>query len=406
VIKRSKKIFAISSLLFLTACAGLSGTPPYLAVVDAGSSGSRVHFYRVVPDDAFIDIQELLQLHPPGLDALSSFEGHAEQAGPQGIQPLLAVLDTYLASNHIPKSQVPVDVLATAGMRLLAQTNPTEADAIYRSVHDTIAGEGYRVGEIRTISGTDEGLYSWADVNYLYRNFHLNKPTKGIIEVGGASAQVAYVTSDVDHPNVVVKTINGVGYPILSVSYLGLGQGEARKAMIAASGPIRNPCYPNNDIGSPPTSFNADTGSPSHVVASGAYQYNDCNGLYQSLIASFHVRESAVAPGFDVTNFVGVSSVFFALHDWQVLDQPAMLGTRVGELCDGRNAWSLKVAPAQGGASKFAQNACANGTYINALLFSPKNGLGLANGRLAGVERIKGASPTWTRGYVVIRNGR
>jgi hypothetical protein len=406
VIKRSKKIFAISCLLLLTACAGLSGTPPYLAVVDAGSSGSRVYLYRVLPDETFIDIQDLVQLQPAGLDALSSFEGNAEQAGSRGIQPLLDNLGAYLDRNHIPKSRVPVDVLATAGMRLLEQINRAEADAIYHSVRDAIDREGYSVGEIRTISGTDEGLYSWADVNYLYRNFHLNKVTTGIIEVGGASAQVAYVTSDVSHPNVVVKTINGVDYPVLSVSYLGLGQSEARKAMITASGLVRNPCYPNNDIGSPPASFNADTSSPGYIVASGAYQYNDCNGLYQSLITSFHVRESAVAPGFDATNFAGVSSVYFALHDWQVLDQPAMLGTRVSELCGGIDAWSLKVAPAQGGISKFAQNACANGTYINALLFSPKNGLGLGNGRLAGVKRIKGASPTWTRGYVVIRSGR
>jgi hypothetical protein len=365
-----------------------------------------MYLYRTVPDKTFIDIQDLVQLQPPDLNGLSSFESSVGQAGPHGIQPLLDMLNAYLDRNHIPKSEVPVDVLATAGMRLLEQSNRPAADAIYQSVRDAIARDGYRAGEVGTISGMDEALYSWADVNYLERNFHLNQATKGMVEVGGASAQVAYVTSDASHPNVVVKTINGVSYPVLGISYLGLGQSEARKAMITASGLARNPCYPNNDIGSPPASFDADTSSPSYVVASGAYQYNDCNGLYQSLIAAFHVRDSAVAPGFDTTNFVGVSSVFFALHDWQVMDQPAMLGTRVSEVCGGIDAWSLKVAPAQGGTSKFAQNACANGTYINALLFSPKNGLGLGNGRLAGVKRINGASPTWTRGYVVIRNGR
>jgi len=406
VIKRSKELFAISCLLFLTACGGLSGRQPYLAVVDAGSSGSRVYLYKTVPDETFIDIQDLVQLQPRGLEGLSSFERNAGQAGPQGIQPLLDTLNAYLDSKHIAKSQVPVDVLATAGMRLLEQTNQSAADAIYQSVRDAIARDGYQVGEVRTISGMDEALYSWADVNYLDRNFHLNQATRGIVEVGGASAQVAYATSDASHPNVVVKTINGVSYPVLGISYLGLGQSEARKAMIAASGLVQNPCYPNNDIGSAPGSFNADTSSPSYVVASGAYQYRDCNGLYQSVISSFHVRGSALAPGFDATQFVGISSVFFALHDWRVLDQPAMLGTRVGELCGGINAWSLKVAPAQGGTSKFAHNACANGTYINALLFNPENGLGLGHGQLAGVERIRGAPLTWTRGYVVIRNGR
>ena len=404
MIKCGKRIVVISSLLFLSACAGLSRTESYLAVVDAGSSGSRIYLYKANSASGSTDIQDLAQIHPHGLDGLSSYEGNTGQAGPQGIRPLLDSLDAYLAANDISKNRVAVEVLATAGMRLLEQGNPPAAQAIYRSVRETIAGDGYQSGQIRTISGADEGLYSWADVNYLYRNFQPNRATAGIVEVGGASAQVAYATSDASHPHAVRANINGVSYAVLSVSYLGLGQNEARKAMIVASGLTRNVCYPNNDNGSPPVSFNADTGSPAYVVASGDYRFAACDDVYQTLLASFHVRSSAVAPGFEATRFVGIASVFHALHDWGVLDYPAMLETRLATHCAGLNAWSLKVAPMQGGTSKFAQNACANGTFIHALLFGPDNGLGLPGGRLTGVERINGMAPTWTRGYALIRS--
>jgi hypothetical protein len=56
--------------------------------------------------------------------------------------------------------------------------------------------------------------------------------------------------------------------------------------------------------------------------------------------------------------------------------------------------------------SKFEQNACANGTYIDALLFDTQVGFGLDGARLGSVKRIKGLAPTWTRGYAVLEAGR
>jgi hypothetical protein len=403
------RITALASLLCLAACGSLPTAPRqalYLTVVDAGSSGSRAHLYKLAPAGGFIEIEDMAEVEPTGLKALSTFEGDALQAGPQGIRPLLDAVAETLAKSGIPKSWVRVDVLATAGMRLVEQGNAMAARAIYASVRDTIAASGYQPGGVETISGENEGLYAWVDVNYLYRNFQQGSATRGIVEVGGASAQVAYAASDAGHPKVRTHVINGRSYPVLSVSYLGLGQNEARKAMIGIAGTSDNACYPDKGSRSAPASFNADTVNPSYAIASGAYRHADCDGLYRSVLNDYGVKKTAIAGGFDSTDFIGMSSIYHAMHGWGVLEQPAMLGSRVEANCSGSDAWSLKVAPMQKGTSKFAQNACANGTYLNALLFNPVSGLGLRGDRVKAVEKINGLAPTWTRGYAVLQGGQ
>ena len=401
----AKQITTLAGLAFLSACGSSQNTPrqsTYLTVVDAGSSGSRAYLYKLVPAGDFVEIESMAEVEPAGLKALSGFEGDTLQAGPQGIEPLLDAIAQVLATSAIPKSQVRVDVLATAGMRLVEQANPLAASAIYASVRDTIAASGYQTGGVETISGVNEGLYAWVDVNYLYRNFQQGVGTNGIVEVGGASAQVTYAASDERHPSVTSHVINGVSYPVLSVSYLGLGQNEARKAMINVAGTSNNACYPNNQSGSTPVSFNADTVKPAYTISSGAYRQADCDGHYRSVLNDYGIKRTAIASGFDNTTFVGMSSIFFSMRDWNVLEQPATLGSQVRASCSGGDAWSLNVVTAQQGTSKFVQNACANGTYLNALLFDTTSGLGLRGAQIKAIEKISGSTPTWTRGYAVL----
>jgi hypothetical protein len=393
-------LIAIVSLLLLAACAGPAPTSSFHAVVDAGSSGSRIHLYQASRNSEGMVITGIAQMESAGGDGLSSYQAQSEQAGPQGMQPLLQALNDWLLARRIARDSVPVDVLATAGMRLLEQNDGSAAQAIYRSVHRTILDNGYRAGELRTISGDEEGLYAWVDVNYLHGNFRQGRRTAGLVEVGGASAQVAYETSQRDHPHVHAVSIGGASYRVLSVSFLGLGQNEARKAMISASGPKDNPCYPNNDKGSPPGRFDAG------AIVSGHYRYARCEDIYQTVLLAFRVRDKAIADDFGSGDFIGISSVYHALKNWHVLDRPAMLSQELERQCGGTDAWSLKVVPAQGGASGFAQTACANGTFINTLLFDPRHGLGLSGERIHGVGQINGQSPSWTRGYLLIGGSR
>src|SRR5210317_1687629 len=103
----------------------------YMAVIDAGSSGSRIHVYKysgggrssktVEPDHATMK-------EKPGL---SSFASKPTEAG-AALEPLIK-----FAKEHIPVDMVkstPIVLKATAGMRLVQQDQPAAVEGILKSV--------------------------------------------------------------------------------------------------------------------------------------------------------------------------------------------------------------------------------------------------------------------------------
>jgi hypothetical protein len=417
--KLLQRSLTIALLGMLSACGGGS----YLerpreslsVVVDAGSSGSRIYLYKTTPDDSFIQIRQLFTNKdaPHGLSWFDGTQGAGSapgNAGQSGIQPLLSALKTYMDRNGIRQDQVSVSVLATAGMRLV---DADTASAIYQSVKSTITGNGFAIRQVGTLSGQNEGLYAWADVNYLAGNFKAGAATQGLVEVGGASSQVAFVTSSSQDPNVVIPMVNGVRYPVFSISYLGLGQNQARLAMIndSASGGVNaNVCYPNNTTGSPPT-YDADTGNTS-ISATGSNYSAACYGVYAKVITSvsagagnnYPVTQMSSLGGFNTTQFLGLSSTYNVLKDWGALDTAnpqQSLEETVASKCIGSNAWPRVLAQYKNIPSVFSQNACANATYLNAFVYGQQS-LGIHPARLSGTGTINGSELTWTRGFLVI----
>ena len=119
---------SVAFAVVLTACGSSSDLKRpqehLTAVVDAGSSGSRIYLYKTTPDESFVQIRQLFTSKdaPHGLswyDGTQGADSAPGNAGASGIQPLLSALNTYMDSNGIAKHQVSVSVLATAGMRLV-----------------------------------------------------------------------------------------------------------------------------------------------------------------------------------------------------------------------------------------------------------------------------------------------
>ena len=414
-----RRLFVVVHLAVLAACSGGSylkrPAETLTAVVDAGSSGSRIYLYKTTPDDAFIQITTLFTSKdvPHELswyDGTKGADSAPGNAGVAGIQPLLLKMTAYLGSHGIRKDQVAVSVLATAGMRMV---DASTASTIYQSVKSTITRNGFAVRQVGTLSGQNEGLYAWADVNYLAGNFKAGAVTQGIVEVGGASSQVAFVTSSSQGPNVVTPLVNGVRYPVFSVSYLGLGQNQARLAMVndtASGGVNASVCYPNNTTGSP-AAYDADAGNLS-ISTTGSNYSAACYGAYAKVITSvaasagnnYPAAQISSLGGFNTTQFLGLSSVYNVLKDWGALDaanpQQSLSGA-VASKCTGSNAWPGVLAQYKNVLSVFSQNACANATYLNAYVYG-RQALGIQPARLAGTGTINGSDLTWTRGFLVV----
>ncbi|XP_066410697.1 ectonucleoside triphosphate diphosphohydrolase 7 isoform X1 [Molothrus aeneus] len=194
----------------------------YGVVVDCGSSGSRVFVYFWPPHNGnphdLLDIRQMrdrssrpvVKKIKPGISVTAAAP---EQATPY-LRPLLR-----FAAAHVPPrkhKETPLYILCTAGMRLLPErqqaailedlvTNvPLEFDFLFSKSHAEV------------ISGKQEGVYAWIGINFVLGRFDhedeedavvtvelgdqgkplVRKRTVGILDMGGASLQIAYEVPD------------------------------------------------------------------------------------------------------------------------------------------------------------------------------------------------------------------
>jgi hypothetical protein len=247
-------------------------TPFYTAIFDAGSSGTRLSFYQVTPstsggkativnlftqaydDEGINDFMsgqgsiDISELTPPALPRGCPRENNLGQndVGPCVLQPLLDYLTSQLPSGVL-KTQVKIELFATAGMRTEDQRNggaftTTQIAVFYDTMKNHVSSVGYtNVGEFKTINGnSEEGVWTWINLNDVYFNTFStqgscgNAPT-GNFEVGGSSMQIAFPVSRPpnDTANVYNVNINGCSINVYSKTYLGLGGDDARKFMRA-----------------------------------------------------------------------------------------------------------------------------------------------------------------------------
>ncbi len=378
----------------------------YLAVIDAGSSGSRIHLYERTAAEHGVDVKQLFE--DKAGEALSSFERTPSEAGPRAIQPLLERLLARLAPLNIERSAVQVHALATAGMRRLDADHPAAAQAIYQSVRSTLTSAGVAVRRIETLSGHLEGVYAWVDVNDLSGAL-ARSPAQvltAVMEVGGASAQLAYAGEAPPGAQVTPITLNGRSHQVISFTWLGLGQDEARRAMISAarsrSDVNEEQCYPDNRKAAGGLSaFDAD--GSRYLVARGRFNFEQCSQLYDAVFRPFGLAALATPIRLSKVPIAGLASVYFSLADWQALGQPGALANTLSGQCEGADAYGEKVVGfiRRDPKNRFAQTACANGTFVHALLFGPA-GLRVDPAQVSAAARINAQPPSWARGFALV----
>lgn len=268
-----------------------SSQPVYTTVFDAGSSGTRLSFFKVTPgnggypqitklyekeyDDNGINdflngvgtitlVKKGVNILPDGKRPVNCtggtvvitadetiIEGLGQtDVSPCVIEPLLLAQDATLASNKLSRAQVKTELFATAGMRTEEKFNggtftASQISEYYGRMKTYVASMGFGTGEFKTINGNkEEGVWTWINLNDQYYNAfggntaycgtNCTPTTVGDFEVGGSSMQIAFPTKTLpvgDTNNVYSVTINGYTYNVFSKTFLGLGGDDARKYM-------------------------------------------------------------------------------------------------------------------------------------------------------------------------------
>ena len=204
-----------------------------LAVIDAGSSGSRLHVYAYDLDDTNTPtgIREIW--NRKALPGLSTLE-HEHRS----ISVYMEKLFT-----DAPTVQMPVYFYSTAGMRLLPKTHHKNVNQL---VADWFDKQYYwRLVSARTINGNEEGVFAWLATNYQLKLFEqTEKPLAGVMDIGGASVQIVIPLKDeptIDKKDTIEFNLYGKKYRLYSHSFLGLGQNEMGHQFFD-----RKSCFPND----------------------------------------------------------------------------------------------------------------------------------------------------------------
>ncbi|CAK9325984.1 unnamed protein product [Citrullus colocynthis] len=203
----------------------------YGIVIDGGSTGTRIHVfgYRVEGGYGVFDFGEeglaSMKVNP----GLSAYAQHPDGAG----KSLVELLE--YAKSRVPRDQwgvTEIRLMATAGLRLL------ELDVqnrILQSCRRLLRSSGFKFQDewASVITGSDEGTYAWVAANYALGTLGGDPlETTGIIELGGASAQVTFVSSEPVPPEFsrTVKFGN-MTYNLYSHSFLHFGQNAAHDSL-------------------------------------------------------------------------------------------------------------------------------------------------------------------------------
>ena len=217
----------------------------YALMIDAGSTGSRIHVYRFNNCGPTPELEdEVFQMteKKEGGSGLSSYKDD-EEAAARSLDPLMDV-----AVQHVPdklKACTPVAVKATAGLR---KVGIERSEAIMKAVRRRLESiypfpvVSEERGGVEVMDGKDEGVYAWITTNYLLGKIggQDKSPTAAVFDLGGSSTQIVFQPTfkeakDGGMPEKLQEgdhkyqlSFGGREFTLYQHSYLGYGLMDAR----------------------------------------------------------------------------------------------------------------------------------------------------------------------------------
>ncbi|KAE8716094.1 putative apyrase 5 [Hibiscus syriacus] len=200
-------------------------------IIDGGSTGTRIHVFRYGVDRSknlvfdFKEGSDSLKVNP-GLSA------YVEQ--PEAVLGSLEELLKF-GRKKVPKElwgETEIWLMATAGLRLL---DVELQEQILEECRKVLRVSGFKFHDewASVITGSDEGVYAWVVANYALGTLGGDPlDTTGIIELGGASAQVTFVSNEF-MPSKFLRSIKfgNFTYNLYSHSFLHFGQNVAHESL-------------------------------------------------------------------------------------------------------------------------------------------------------------------------------
>ncbi|KAJ6651952.1 hypothetical protein lerEdw1_015894 [Lerista edwardsae] len=345
------------------------------------------------------------------------------------------------ALEDVPKGRhavTPLYLGATAGMRLLNLTDPKASDHVLAAVTSTLSQYPFQFRGARILSGEDEGVFGWVTANYLLENFikygwigewvRPKKTTVGAMDLGGASTQITFETSEqVENPTAkVTLRLYGQNYQVYTHSFLCYGRDQVLKRLLskvlkAESYNLAafNPCWPAGynqrfalgtvydspcTVQEKPTNFFPE----SFVNMSGSGNAAQCRQHVESLFqftgcpyarCSF---DNVTQPNVE-GNFIAFSAFFYTVDFIQTVmkkrvSTPQDLEEAATEICSTPMAELLQRAPHL---EKRLPDYCSTATFIYLLLLRGYKFNETTFPNIAFQKKAGDTSIGWALGYML-----
>uniref|UniRef100_A0A7S3DXE6 Uncharacterized protein n=1 Tax=Entomoneis paludosa TaxID=265537 RepID=A0A7S3DXE6_9STRA len=305
---------------------GIAPATVHGLMIDAGSTGSRLHIYEWEPR-TLANRKEITSAVSgdrisfpgtesrwtdrlrPGLDTFSSYADQQEldAAMEAYLKPLFDFAKSVLHAKQADFGNYPVFLRATAGMRILPADDRARVMASVRRVLNNVQFNPFlfQNEQARTLSGEEEAIYDWAGVNFLLGDLVEQstgagtvvnpQKTHGALDLGGGSTQISFYEPHEDIMSNLFKFQIGQAkhWNLYAHSFLFFGMNEAihrHQATLAAGKTskervvdgIYDPCLPKG--------AKSDVRSDIHLSAEGfeTWTYNETypsgTGFYQATL--------------------------------------------------------------------------------------------------------------------------
>lgn len=230
-------------------------------VIDAGSTGSRLHVFTWKASGANERLPANLSL-PVELaaDTFAVNPGISDPKGLAALDEIISHAHSDLAAHKKNWSDIPIFLKATAGMRILPAAQRQD---VMVAVRAKLAASGFQYlcdSQARVMSGEEEGVFGWLTVNkdlgrLKQGEIHNLHDTVGALDMGGASTQITFkplASPDLLANLFPVNLGQQVAEDVYTHSFLHFGENEAQRranrlvaltAAVAAGQTVANPCY-------------------------------------------------------------------------------------------------------------------------------------------------------------------
>ncbi|CAC5418874.1 ENTPD5_6 [Mytilus coruscus] len=257
----------------------------YAVVLDAGSTGSRVHVFHFKRTNGPLKlVREVFEQVKPGL---SSYADDPKK-GAESIRQLLNIALAEVPSELQPRT--PVSLLATAGLRLLREG---VADTLLKEVRNLIKEYPFLLDEeedVDIMEGADEGMFSWLTISFMTGDFLSGRNNVAALDLGGGSSQITFIPNQQETLNTVPKdfiksmelfkkklnlyTHSYLGYGLMSTRFKLLGGNKKEKQQ-----KLQSVCLPANI-----RSLWTFGGVPYNVSGESQSSFNSCYSVVKDFV--------------------------------------------------------------------------------------------------------------------------